>query len=93
MKKRKRLSAAQKSKIALEAAKGAKTLSELSSEFEVHPTQISQWKRQLLDGVEDIFQSRRPKQQREHEQLQEQLYQTIGKLQFELEWLKKKAAA
>lgn len=88
---RKHYSAAFKAKAALEAAKQAKTLAELSQQFQVHPVQISQWKRQLLDGIEVIFQNGSPRQHRDEEALQAELYQQIGQLKMELEWVKKKA--
>jgi transposase-like protein len=92
MPRRKRRSAEFKFKVALEAAKGTKTLSELSSEYGVHTTQISEWKNQLLrDGV-SVFSTTTARQQRDQEALQGELYEQIGRLKMELEWLKKKAA-
>jgi len=88
---RKHHSAAFKAKVALEAAKQAKTLAELSQQFQVHPVQISQWKRQLLDGIEVIFQNGSQRQHRDEEALQAELYQQIGQLKMELEGVKKKA--
>ncbi|MBV8317230.1 MAG: IS3 family transposase, partial [Planctomycetaceae bacterium] len=80
-----------KAKVALEAAKQGKTLAELSQQFQVHPVQISQWKRQLLEGIEVIFQNGSQRQQRDEEALKAELYQQIGQLKMELEWVKKKA--
>lgn len=91
MPKGKRHSAQFKSKVALAAAKGDKTLSELASEFGLHPSQISEWKTKLLrDGV-SVFSTTTARQQREQETLQAELYEQIGRLKMELEWLKKKA--
>ena len=92
MSKRKRRSAEFKFKVALEAAKSAKTLSELSSEYEVHSTQISEWKSQLLKDGSSIFSTITARQQRDQEALQGELYEQIGRLKMELEWLKKKVA-
>lgn len=92
MRKRKRRSAEFKFKVALEAARGTKTLSELSSEYEVHPSQISEWKTQLLKDGAGIFSTTTARQQRDQEALQAELYEQIGRLKMELEWLKKKAA-
>jgi len=92
MPKRKRRSAEFKFKVALEAAKGTKTLSELSSEYEVHSTQISEWKNQLLKDGASVFSTTTARQQRDQEALQAELYEQIGRLKMELEWLKKKAA-
>ena len=92
MPRRKRRSPQFKFKVALEAAKGTKTLSELSSEYEVHSTQISEWKSQLLKDGASIFSTTTARQQRDQEALQAELYEQIGRLKMELEWLKKKAA-
>jgi transposase-like protein len=91
-KKRHQYSTEFKFKVALEAAKGTKTISDLASETGVHPTQISDWKRQLLEEGTSLFQRNRNGQQREHETLQAELYEQIGRLKMELEWLKKKSA-
>jgi putative transposase len=91
MPKRKRHSAEFKFKVALEAAKGTKTLSELAQEYQLHPSQISEWKRQLLAEGVSVFSTRNARQQREQAALETQLYEQIGRLKMELEWLKKKA--
>ena len=91
MTQRKRRSAQFKFKVALEAARGTKTLNELSSEYEVHPSQISEWKTQLLRDGASVFSTTTARQQREQEALQTELYEQIGRLKMELEWLKKKA--
>ena len=92
MPKRKRRSAQFKFKVALEAARGTKTLNELSSEYEVHPSQISEWKSRLLKDGTSVFSTTTARQQRDQETLQAGLYEQIGRLKMELEWLKKKAA-
>lgn len=91
---RRRHSAEFKFRVALEAAKGQQTTSELASKFEVHPNQISTWKRELLQGGAAVFASngRLDRQEREQEALQAGLYEEIGRLKVELDWLKKKAA-
>ena len=92
-KKRKRHSAEFKAKVALEAIKGLQTASELASEYEVHPVQVSQWKRQLLDRLPEVFDWGRGAKDRRHAaQREAALYEQIGRLKMELEWLKKKAA-
>ena len=92
MKKGKRQHAAQfKGRVALEAVRGLKTMAQLASEYEVHPIQIGKWKKQLLDGVGEIFARRREKQEEDEAALRARLYQQIGQLQVELDWLKKKA--
>jgi putative transposase len=89
---RKRYSAAFKARVALEATKQTRTLAELSKSFQVHPVQISQWKKQLLDGVESLFRDGRTRDRDESEALQAEFYQQIGRLNMEVEWLKKKVA-
>jgi len=89
--KRRNHSALFKAKVALEAAKGNKTMAELASEFEVHPSQITQWKKQLLESMQDIFSRRRDRTRQEQDELTEHLYQQIGQLKVELDWLKKKS--
>lgn len=92
-KKRRQYSAEYKFKVALEAAKGTKTLAEIASDTGVHPNQISQWKQQLLEDGVHVFSSNGARQQREFEKLEAELYEQIGRLKMELEWLKKKAAS
>ena len=89
--KRRNHSAAFKSKVALAAIKGDKTIAELAGEYEVHPNQITQWKKQLLESVPEIFSRRRQNDQRDQETLTSELYQQIGQLKVELDWLKKKS--
>jgi putative transposase len=89
---RKRYSAAFKARVALEAAKQTRTLAELSRTFQVHPVQISPWKKQLLDGVESLFSDGRRRERDESLSIQAQLYEQIGRLNMEVEWLKKKVA-
>lgn len=89
---RRSFSATFKFQVALEAARGSRTLSELASEHQVHPNQISQWKRQLLEEGADLFSRAKADRQKDQEALQTDLYEQIGRLKMELEWLKKKAA-
>lgn len=86
--KRRKLSAELKAKVALEAVKGERTINELAGRYEVHPHQVGQWKKLLLDKAAALFADGRLK--RGPEERTGQLYQEIGRLQFELEWLKKK---
>jgi len=89
---RRRHSAEFKFKVALEAAKGLKTINEIASEFSLHPNQVSQWKQMLLGGGEALFRQSDGRSEREYEALQAELYEQIGRLKMELEWLKKKVA-
>jgi putative transposase len=92
-KKRMRYSAQFKFQLALEAAKGLKTINELASEHSVHPNQVSEWKRQLLEAGSAIFSRGGAGHQREQQEREVALYEQIGRLKMELEWLKKKAAS
>ena len=89
--KRNNYSAAFKAKVALAAVKGDKTIAELASQYEVHPTQIAQWKKQLLESLPDVFNNSRQKDRGRQDELTEHLYQQIGQLKVELDWLKKKS--
>ena len=79
-----------KAQVALEAIKNQQTISEIASDYGVHPNQISKWKKKLLDEVPEIFSSKREKRQQDNEALQDELYKQIGQLKVELDWLKKK---
>jgi putative transposase len=91
MVKRKRHNAAFKAKVALEAVKGEKTLAELATEYGVHPNQIGQWRKKLLEGLPTLFLSNGSRQEKDREELEAELYRQIGQLKVELEWLKKKS--
>jgi transposase-like protein len=91
--KRKTHSAAFKAQVALAALKQDKTVNELASQYGLHPTLIHTWKKQLLAGAEQLFLGGTGKVAAlDHEVLQAQLYEQIGRLSFELDWVKKKAA-
>ncbi len=86
---RKRYSAEIKAKVALEAIKGQKTTNEIAAEYGVYPSQIAQWKKQALDELPQIFSSGRSEQKQSDEALTATLYQEIGQLKVQLDWLKK----
>lgn len=88
---RKRFSGDFKTKVAVEAIKGHRTVAEIAGEYEVHPNQITQWKKQALEGLPELFSDKRKKREVDREGLVAQLYQQIGQLKVELDWLKKKA--
>jgi len=88
--KRKRHSAEFKFEVALEAAKELQTASQIASEREVHPNQISQWKKQLLDEGVSIFSNKNFLNEKKQNERETALYEQIGRLKMELEWLKKK---
>ena len=89
--KRRRHSNQFKFKVALEAAKELKTVNEIASEFNLHPNQVGIWKKQLLEEGPAVFTSNTARQLRAHEAVEAELYEQIGRLKMELEWLKKKA--
>lgn len=88
---RKSYTSAEKGKIALEALKGNMTVTELTSKYGVHATQISLWKKQLLEAMPDIFSDKRRDKDIVHENLVDELYKQIGQLTVERDWLKKKS--
>jgi transposase-like protein len=88
---RKTYDAAIKAKVALEAVKGDKTITQIASEFGVHPNQIRQWRARLLEMLPEMFSQRRPQQEKSRDELEAELYRQIGQLKVELEWLKKKS--
>ena len=88
---RKSYSSAFKAKVALEAVKKEKTIAQLSSEYGVHANQINQWRKRLLEELPEIFSKKRQKEEKDTEDLQDELYRQIGQLKVELDWLKKKS--
>lgn len=90
-KQRKTYSAELKAKIALEAIKAQRTVNEIAIQYQVHPNQVTNWKKQVLDELPQLFSTARHHSAQDDEQLKAQLYQQIGQLKVELDWLKKKA--
>ncbi len=72
----------------LEAMKEEKMTAQIASEYGVHPNQIRQWKKQILESLPAVFSDRRPRKEKQHEELVEELYRQIGQLKVELDWLK-----
>jgi transposase len=92
MAKRKQHTAAFKAQVALAACKGDKTVNEVAAQFGVHPTLIHDWKKKLLAGAASIFEGG-AKVATPVDAQQAELFEQIGRLKMELEWVKKKAAA
>jgi putative transposase len=90
-KQRRSFSAEMKARIALEAIKGQKTIQEIASHYSVHPNQVTTWKKQAVEGTPTLFVDRRSQPDVSAEALKAELYQQIGQLQVELDWLKKKS--
>lgn len=81
-----------KLRVALEAARGLKTISQVASEYHLHPNRVSRWKKPRLEEGPAVFSSSAARQQHDQAAREAELYEQIGRLQLELEWLKKKAA-
>ena len=92
-KPRKHYSSDLKASVALQAIKGHKTANEIAAEYGVHPAQIAQWKKQALDGLPELFSTRRSEQAKSEEDLIASLYQQIGQLKVQVDWLEKKSKA
>ena len=90
--KRRVLGAALKSKVALAAVRGDRTMAQLASEFNVHTSQVTAWKKRLLEGVPELFADGRRKVAAEQSPDEQELYEQIGRLKMEVEWLKKKSS-
>ena len=88
-KKRRSFSDALKFKIVLEALKGQRQISEIATEFDVHPNQITTWKKQFLDHGASVFSTKNDTEKMELEETQEELYKKIGEQQVAIDWLKK----
>lgn len=92
-KRRKQHGAPLKAKVAIAAVREQKTVSQLASQHGVHSTQIHQWKRRLLDGAAELFEPGRARlKEDEFRRRESELFEEIGRLKMELEWLKKKCA-
>jgi transposase-like protein len=88
---RKRYGSKFKARVALEAIKGEKTAAELASEYAVHVSQITRWKKRVMASLPDVFSEKHEKDRADAERLQEELYKQIGRLKVEVDWLKKKS--
>ncbi len=87
---RKKFEPALKAKVALEALKGEKTAAQISSEYGVHPTQVTQWKQELMQRSAEIFAKPDNSLKQQHEEFTDKLHKTIGELTVENNWYKKK---
>ena len=88
---RKQYSPKFKARVAIEAIRGARTLSQLGSQFKVHPMQIAKWRKSALEMFPELFVDGRTRKGRSGEVESDALYEEIGRLKVELDWLKKKA--
>lgn len=90
--KRRVFGASFKAQVALAAVRGDKTAAELAGKFQVHPSQVMTWKKQLLEQAPELFEDGRRKEQPQSTAKEDELYEQIGRLKMEVEWLKKKSA-
>lgn len=91
-KERRQFSAKFKFEIGLEALKGLQTINEIASQHEIHPTQVKQWKKQLQDEGAEVFSEKAARRQQAQTEVEANLYEQIGRLKVEVEWLKKKVS-
>jgi len=91
MSKRRRFTAEFKARVVRAALREDKTISQLASEYGVHPNQISEWKRVALESLPDLFSKRKKSDEKERREKEERLLRQIGKLSVEVDWLKKKS--
>jgi len=78
-----------KARVALDALKGQKTASEIASEYQIHPNQVSQWKKKALVGMAESFARGKSNEVEDMERERDRLYRKVGQLQVEVDWLKK----
>ena len=91
MKKRRQFGPDLKARVAIEAIRGVSSVTEIGKRFSVHPNLIGQWKKHAIECLSDVFSNPKDRGAGEREQLEAELYQQIGQLKVELDWLKKKS--
>lgn len=79
-----------KARVAIEAIKGIKTMSEIAAEFEIHPVMVSNWKKEMLEHVPEIFENKNARKDKDHDREKEQLHSKVGQLTMEVDFLEKK---
>ena len=89
--KRKKHSAAFKAKVGLEALKGVKTVGQIARDYEIHPVQVTQWKKVIRERLGELFETPTNKEAIEQSELVSALHEKIGQLTVEIDWLKKKS--
>lgn len=89
-KSRKTHTSAVKAKAGLEAIRGQKTINEIAQDYEVHPVQVGQWKKEIQANAKELFEGKRGPKPVDDDSDKERLYSEIGRLKMELDWLKKK---
>ena len=89
--KRKTYTATFKAKVGLEAIRGDKTDNEIGQDYGVHPAQVGQWKKEIIEQAGSLFETKRGRKKDDGQGEPERLYSEIGRLKMELDWLKKKS--
>ena len=89
-KQRRKHSAEFKARVALEAIRGVKTLSEIARDYEIHPVMVGKWKNEMLEHSSEIFEKKRAKKDKDTEQEKAHLHQKVGQLSMEVDFLEKK---
>jgi len=87
---RRKHSAEFKARVALEAIRGVKTLSEIAKEYEIHPVMVGNWKKEMLEHLPEIFEKKRGNKDKQREKEKAQLHQKVGQLSMEVDFLEKK---
>ena len=79
-----------KARVAIEAVKGMKTMSEIAAEFEIHPVMVSNWKKEMVENLPRIFENKNAKKDKNSDREKEQLHSKVGQLTMEVDFLEKK---
>jgi len=91
MTQRRRFTAEFKARVVRAALREDKTLAQLAGEYDVHPNQITEWKRQAIESLPDVFSRKKKLDEQDNQQLIDRLYRQIGELQVDVNWMKKKS--
>lgn len=91
MTQRRKFTAEFKARVVRAALREDKTLAQLASEYDVHPNQITEWKRQVIESLPDVFSRKKKQDEQDNQQLIDRLYRQIGELQVDVNWMKKKS--
>jgi len=89
-KKRRKFSGAFKAQVALEAIKGVKTINQIAADYEIHPVQVSTWKKELSERLPEVFEKPTKRDLKREKREEERLERKVGQLTMEVDWLKKK---
>lgn len=79
-----------KARVAIEAIRGIKTISEIAAEFEIHPVMVSSWKKEMLEHLPELFENKNARKDKDNDREKEQLHSKVGQLTMEVDFLEKK---